>query len=96
MVTTVSFIAKEPSPVPAQCRQVIKPFLALQAKDEPCTFFSTISAGSIVYTDADVWQPGLVPISLSGDNLLTFARDLRECTEILDLPLALSAAASAS
>jgi hypothetical protein len=55
------------------------------------TFFSTIGVGSIVSTEANVWQPGLVPISLitAGRNLLTFARDLRECTEVLDLPLAL-------
>jgi hypothetical protein len=91
-----SFTKKEPPPVPTQYRRVIKPFLALEAKDGASTFFSTIRVGSILYTDADVWQPGLMTISLLGENLLTFARDLRECTEVLDLPLALSAMASAS
>jgi hypothetical protein len=79
-----------------QYHRVVKPFLALQAKDEPCTFFSTIDVGSVLSTDADLWQPGLVPITLRGENLLTFARDLRECTEVLDQPHALSVTASAS
>jgi hypothetical protein len=66
---------------------VINPFLALQNKDNKSAFY-TLPVGSIIATGDDLWQPGLVHISLRGQDLLAFARDIKEHTETLDLGLA--------
>jgi hypothetical protein len=66
--------------------RVISPFLALHSHDDRSTFF-TIPVGSIVLTESDLFQPGLVPISLGDEQLLAFARDVTERTETFDLSL---------
>ena len=62
---------------------VTNPFLALQNKDNKSAFY-TLPVGSIIATGDDFCQPGLVHISLRGQDLLAFARDIKEHTETLD------------
>ena len=50
--------------------------------------FYTLPVGSIIATGDDLWQPGLVHISLRGQELLAFARDIKEHTEAFDLAVA--------
>lgn len=66
--------------------RVVSPFLALESHEEKSTF-CTISVGSVISTDVDLTQPGLVPVSVRGQSLLAFARDLSEHTESIDLSL---------
>jgi hypothetical protein len=64
--------------------RVTNPFLALQDKDDKSTF-CTLTVGEIIAAGDDLWQPGLVHISLRGQDLLAFARDIKEHTETIDL-----------
>jgi hypothetical protein len=72
--------------VASHCLRVFSPFLALESHGEKSTF-CTVSVGSVISTEVDLAQPGLVPISLRGQSLLAFARDLTEHTEPIDLSL---------
>lgn len=72
--------------MPSYCLRVSSPFLALESQGEKSIFF-TVSVGSVISTDVDLAQPGLVPISLRGQPLLAFARDITEHTEPIDFSL---------
>jgi hypothetical protein len=64
--------------------RVLKPFLPLEPHDDISTF-CTSSVGTIISTDADLLPPGLVPLSMRGQNLSAFARDINEHTRALIL-----------
>jgi hypothetical protein len=72
--------------VASLCLRVLSPFLALESHEQKSTF-CTVSVGSIISTDVDLTQPGLVPIALHGQPLLAFARDINEHTESIDISL---------
>lgn len=57
--------------------RVTNPFLAVQCNDDKGTFY-TVPVGSIIATGDDLFQPGLMHISLRGQELLAFARDIKE------------------
>jgi hypothetical protein len=63
--------------------RVISPFLAvcLAVHKER---FVTVPVGAIVETPADLQEPGLVTVTLNGDTLLTFIRDIVQHTELLE------------
>jgi hypothetical protein len=67
--------------------RVSNPFVAVQYQNEKSTF-CTLPVGSIITTGDDLWQPGLVHISFRGQELLAFARDIKEHTEAFDLAIA--------
>lgn len=50
--------------------------------------FVTIPVGAVIETAADLENPGLVTVTLSGESLLAFHRDIMERTEPIDSSLA--------
>lgn len=69
------------------CLRVTNPFLAVLCQNDKSTF-CTLPVGSIIATDDDLWQPGLVHISSRGQELFAFTRDIKDHTESLDLAVA--------
>jgi hypothetical protein len=67
--------------------RVTSPFLAVQSQEDK-NAFCTLTVGSIIATGEDLWQPGLLRISVRGQQLLAFARDIKEHTEAVDLDFA--------
>lgn len=46
--------------------------------------FVTIPAGSIIESSGDLLEPGLHAVTLDGQELFAFARDLEERTQLID------------
>ena len=60
--------------------RVVSPFLAVRLVMQKERFV-TVPVGAIVETSADTQDPGLIPVSLNGENLLAFRRDIIERSE---------------
>lgn len=65
--------------------RVISPILAVRSDLHDCrSRFVELRAGSVISTPAAYDQPGLLHVTRGNEELLVFARDLRERTEPLD------------
>ena len=60
--------------------RVVSSFRAVQLSAHKERFV-TVPVGAIVETSADLQEPGLVTITLNGNSLLAFHRDILERTE---------------
>jgi hypothetical protein len=70
--------------------RVVSPFVAFHTVVTNKPFLS-VPVGSIVETREEFHSPGLFEIRLNDQPLLAFMRDIEECTEPMDLALAVGA-----
>jgi hypothetical protein len=64
--------------------RVVSPFLAVQLSAQKDRFV-TVSVGLIVETTADLQEPGLITITVNGNSLLAFHRDITERAEAIEV-----------
>jgi hypothetical protein len=63
--------------------RVVSPFLAVQPSAHKERFV-TVPSGAIIETSADLQEPGVITITLNGNMLLAFHRDISERAEPVD------------
>jgi hypothetical protein len=62
------------------CFRVVSPFLAVQPSPQKERFV-TVPVGAIVEAPADLQEPGLVTVTVDGNPMLAFHRDIIERAE---------------
>jgi hypothetical protein len=62
------------------CFRVVSPFLAVQPSAQTERFV-TVPVGALIETSADLQEPGLVTVTVTGNPMLAFHRDISERAE---------------
>jgi hypothetical protein len=63
--------------------RVVSPFLAVQLSAQKERFI-TVPVGAIIETSADLQEPGFVTVTVNGNPVLTFHRDIIERAEVVE------------
>ena len=63
--------------------RVVSPFIAVRGPAYEERLF-TVTVGCIIETSAPLDEPGLVKVTLNGESLVVFCRDIKEHTERIE------------
>ena len=63
--------------------RVVDSFVAVTSPERARGTFTTVPSGSIIETDSDLQEPGLIEIRLRDETLWAFTRDIQERSEKL-------------
>jgi hypothetical protein len=63
--------------------RVVSSFVAVTSPERSRGTFATVPSGTIIQTDSDLEEPGLIEIHMRNQSLWAFARDIQERSEKL-------------